>query len=757
MALEPAPSATGQVYDNFEKDATGTRVEDQGTPTAPPIDTDVPQRLVPGMGDCLYVSIHRMYWQWRFHYPQAWAVMSARLQAYATSKGLGVPDETPLPRKESTQTRPEAAEVLKWRALIAAYIGDHFERLAGVQYQSNNAYDPVPVQRQDFGHVMEWIYKPLRKHSRQDVPQVRNAERALKAAGQWDDRFAAAAAAGKLWDASTQHLNVGDHIKDHAVTITKIPGLWAFGFERDVVAEILGIAIDNWEYAQLPSWKYARNMRTHGPAPNRRLDIAALYQSGGYIPRFNLIQNSVHFTYQAVGRKRGNDRTNVGELQRYVEGPADAVATAGLPTGGQLEGDATAESPGRLAEAADAAAAAAAHAAQQHGDGDTAAARAAAAAALKARKERMAREAAQKAAAEKARREAEKAARLAARLAANPPPAGGALPGPSGGGGGGGGGGAPPAGPPGVDNNNNAPRAQGIDNNNMPGDNDDGNDNDGGGDGGGGGGGGNKIRLRAFAAREYFLDEDVLSADQIRWIGWQMRDAHELFIVHKSTRVGYGSIMLMVGDDNERPIGAKAVTAGEASGAARVTSKEDLRAMMVLFPDLTTTLRAANLADIDKKNEHIKKYNLALRTGDEAATARESKNKVYYQELDIGFRMSMALILKYEIFREHGGWIALFAWFDQQLEELSEANPGVEDRDLFERLVNRGIALIRRISPKNGGKNNLRDKPRAFWKGLWRFLVRQKDLGTWDDDPRAAVANVATWEDMGWTPSDEQE
>lgn len=179
--------------------------------------------------------------------------------------------------------------------------------------------------------------------------------------------------------------------------------------------------------------------------------------------------------------------------------------------------------------------------------------------------------------------------------------------------------------------------------------------------------------------------------------------------------------------------------------------------MITLYPDLTTELSDANQEYVKEKNDFEKKYTQADRDGDEAAKKRASAKKVYFQELDIGFKMSMALILTYDVLKDNGGWIALFAWFDQERNALKQKHPDVDDdRELWVHLRARGQALIKRISPRVGGKNNKRDKIRAWWRSLWHFLVLLEDRGTWDATDLATVAKVATWADLGWTPGDDE-
>ena len=79
------------------------------------------------------------------------------------------------------------------------------------------------------------------------------------------------------------------------------------------------------------------------------------------------------------------------------------------------------------------------------------------------------------------------------------------------------------------------------------------------------------------------------------------------------------------------------------------------QALMWLYPDLTTDLEAANQEYVKEKNKYAKAYTQAVRDGDEAAKKSASAQKVYFQELDIGFKMSMALILTYDALKDNGG------------------------------------------------------------------------------------------------------
>jgi len=685
MRLEGAPSATGAVYNHYPNPDAPASVPLQQ------INGNVPARPSPPKGDCLFVCIHRAFWSWSYHYPQAWAVMNASLQAFCNDprRNLPVPQFTyvPVDESEEPQNFEESEETDKWRAIVAAYVQEFGDDLAkpSANYK-DDAYNPEGDQQRDFGHVISWVYSPPLPGdvwSRDTLPIVK---RQLEAAGLWDPDLkdlvagvengdagsaaSLAAAPGGLWD----------KVKAHAVLVTKIRYVWAFGFVRDAIAEILKVAIFNWDFAFLRDWQQARVTRACGPRRDDRANAAMLYRSSGYIPRINLIQSEKHYTYQTVGARLGNDRVNVYYLRAFhFTGDAHGVQGAFPSDGNLYMAGADAKSP--VAEGW--------IPAPSRNNMDMAA--------------RQDRE-----------REIAVAALAAAAAAAR--------------GGRGRGGGAPVG----------APYA-----------------------GGGVVGGGaprpppggaivpGTVRLRTFNAEDYVLDSAVLSKDQLLWAMDQMKLAHESFIEHKASRVGYGRIMLMVDQVNTLAAGAPPVSTGQAAGRSRVNNTQALRRLLARDGDAETTERLKAVY-VEKRQE----MHDAEGERNRRRAAGASKDDILAASKDIrpalltadGFNQAVLLIVNTEFFFEHaaGGWVALFAWFAKL-----RALHGAEGYKVLE---GKGTKLMELIHPETVGKlSHLRDKPIDRWKGLWLFLELATRLD-WYANLQAAIDAadpVADWDDLG--------
>ena len=345
MRLEGAPSATGGLYNIYP---TPPDPNNPDAVEAPLINGNVPAREAPPEGDCLFVCIHRAFWSWSYHYPQAWAVMNASLQAFCNDprRNLPMPAFTYIPVDENAepQNGEESVETDKWRAIVAAYVQEFGDDLAKPSNSyKDDAYNPEGLQQFDFGHVISWVYNDPPPGDLWSPKTRPVARRKLEEAGLWDESLARRVqeverggdgrpetlAAADLWDA----------VKAHVVIITKIRYVWAFGFERDALAEILKVAIFNWEWYGKPSWKGARVNRAHGPRPDDRANAAMLYRSNGYIPRINLLQSEKHYTYQEVGARLGNDRVNVYFLRIFhFTGDAHGVVPRGRGAEGAVPG-----------------------------------------------------------------------------------------------------------------------------------------------------------------------------------------------------------------------------------------------------------------------------------------------------------------------------------------------------------------------------------------------------------------------------------
>ena len=56
-----------------------------------------------------------------------------------------------------------------------------------------------------------------------------------------------------------------DQVKNYALASMRTMGVWAFGFEREAISEILGIFVYNWQFTSGNEWFDAMLYRTSGP------------------------------------------------------------------------------------------------------------------------------------------------------------------------------------------------------------------------------------------------------------------------------------------------------------------------------------------------------------------------------------------------------------------------------------------------------------------------------------------------------------
>jgi len=103
--------------------------------------------------------------------------------------------------------------------------------------------------------------------------------------------------------------------------------MWAYGYEADAIADVLGIFIHTWLHtAGDGNFEYATRSRAHGPRGDEAAALATAYGSGGYVPRFNLLKTRAHYSYQEIDKMRGveNNRQRVQDIA-FVDGdPATA-------------------------------------------------------------------------------------------------------------------------------------------------------------------------------------------------------------------------------------------------------------------------------------------------------------------------------------------------------------------------------------------------------------------------------------------------
>ncbi len=294
MRLDAAPSRTGALYKN---------TNNQGGPI--PIVAEVPQRDTPSNGDCMYAAIHRMYSAWQRSYPSSFQQMRASLQTFCDQNDqyVELPVVTDVPAvPDDPPTEPELSELQKWRNIAARQLELHWDR-----YDFALPGDPHS-QRGEVDDALRWLHNPSPDDGPDD-PVLRAQLQALL-----DDQ------PGGLPLADSQD---PEERKRAMVEMTAKGKVYAYGIELDALAEVLGIFISTWFYSDPDpaAWVGAQQYRVHGPVGDEARDIAMRYMSGGYIPRFNLIKNQKHYSYQAVAHRGvANDRTKVQSARFYDGG-----------------------------------------------------------------------------------------------------------------------------------------------------------------------------------------------------------------------------------------------------------------------------------------------------------------------------------------------------------------------------------------------------------------------------------------------------
>jgi len=307
----PAPAPTGAMY----------HARQPGTQEALNIDVSslqtFPEALTPSNGDCLYASIHRQYFLFETNFPQSFAVMQQRLRAFcAPPNNLDEPVQTPLPLQgDDEPTREEADQFERWRKIIAKQLELHWDWY-------DIAHDPAhpeledQSQRYELDGHLDWLYNPGAVQYRGEDALRNAARRALEDSG-------------GVPPAKTTVLADRKRV---VLTMTQIPTMWAYGYEADAIADILGIFIHTWLHtAGDGNLELSTRSRAHGPRGDEAAALATAYGSGGYVPRFNLLKTRAHYSYQEIDRRRGvaNNRQRVQDI-RFADG-SPATAYPGDP------------------------------------------------------------------------------------------------------------------------------------------------------------------------------------------------------------------------------------------------------------------------------------------------------------------------------------------------------------------------------------------------------------------------------------------
>lgn len=355
------------------------------------IDWSVPNVPVTPDGNCFYIAVHRWYFAFKQEYPQTWARMHDRLTRHVREnyvdqsapnevKDQGVPKDVKGIGDGALDVE-EAAEIKKWRAIIAQFWENEWPILtANVNFDGSNVNLGMDVDfatlrnwydwealRSDYYYFTEEIQKAMAEKLGQGnkranwamPPRVENLWREAEAAG--------AAAAQATKNLSRKDLGVleqyteraqrdrmliqmrgkeeegrqaaqdaaieaglwtEDQVKNYALASMRTMGVWAFGFEREAISEILGIFVYNWQFTSGKEWFDAMLYRTSGPDYGDRDELATYYETGGDIPRMNLVQSTKHFTFQRPGKK-SYDRASL--LQREQFNPLSGTAVTNAP------------------------------------------------------------------------------------------------------------------------------------------------------------------------------------------------------------------------------------------------------------------------------------------------------------------------------------------------------------------------------------------------------------------------------------------
>jgi hypothetical protein len=288
--MDCLPSTTGQWYDsnNASRGHGDENTNEQLIPVkAPAVEIE-------GDGNCFYSSVDTFYWGFERNYKQSFEVMQARLSV--TADELNVAMQLTKPDESIYQTRLN--NVGTWRTLIARQLEDNFDEYC-------NAFDPL----NDVHAMCEYYEQPnLSRAAIMVEARIGNNNKHKRGSPDW----------------------TYEQIKTYAVESTKQMKSWAFGYERDVVADLLGICVYNWKtqhgssfYAEEDYWKSCKLSHIFGPSSKSLLETAKAYASRGYIPRFNLIQSENHFWLQEVGKDKNNDRETIWDILLYGgNGPA---------------------------------------------------------------------------------------------------------------------------------------------------------------------------------------------------------------------------------------------------------------------------------------------------------------------------------------------------------------------------------------------------------------------------------------------------
>jgi hypothetical protein len=263
------------------------------------------------------------------------------------------------------------------------------------------------------------------------------------------------------------------------------------------------------------------------------------------------------------------------------------------------------------------------------------------------------------------------------------------------------------------------------------------------------------MRLRPFNAAEYSVPMRAYTwtPEQVAWVRERLQMAHDSYIEHVSSRVGYGKIMLMTEVRGGANAKAQQQTQGQAAGNSRMDTKDMLQKLM----DTSLPFVTDRVSDQTRRIK-LELYDPFLKGGNN----KEKRMRT------MGFRVAMRLILNTKKFREspQGGWVAMAKWF-LPLDEAASSTAMDTDNDegdggakLSQGYNAYGKAMIEKLGFIGGQKTSKGDRARDYWGGLWMLLedltifkpgeepyVTREELEAVDED------QLPTWEELGYTPT----
>tara|TARA_B100000787_G_scaffold135240_1_gene104008 strand:- start:76 stop:930 length:855 start_codon:yes stop_codon:yes gene_type:complete len=279
----------------------------------------------------------------------------------------------------------------------------------------------------------------------------------------------------------------------------------------------------------------------------------------------------------------------------------------------------------------------------------------------------------------------------------------------------------------------------------------------------------NTFKLRQFVDDEYRINGGSgFTLTEGEWAKEQMQKAHDSYVLHRSSRRGYGSIMLMT--DTASSVASKATS---SSAAAAHSSQGRTRENLKFLTDVEGRPKDAPLTERLKeevdtfhkqqarilRGERDKSLEISKNTTNEDTLAIQEKNRLFLTEaarlsveIQDGFRAAMSIIVNQMVFTDHasGGWIAFFAWFKASEKEWADTSPNEPFKNSA-----RGKELCRIYADKATELVGRRDKGTQFWKAVCQFmhfLSNRTDLNSkgpfFTDEELRAVIDVPTWDDI---------